>query len=79
MIKFIDVDRILKLCILYIYIYIKSISGFLKLICLERISFRLNCFEFLFILSPFVLGLFLQILPVIVNRQIKCRWQEDNK
>jgi hypothetical protein len=38
-----------------------------------------HCFDSLFILSPFVLGFFIQILPATTNRQIECRWQEDNK
>jgi len=32
-----------------------------------------------FVLGPFVLGFFLQILPDATNRQNKCRSQEDNK
>ena len=68
MIKFIDVDRILKLCILYIYIY----KEYFRLS--QAYLFRAYIFS-----TQLVLGLFLQILPVIVNRQIKCRWQEDNK
>jgi len=52
----------------------KEYFRLLRLIRFEPISFRLNCFKSL-CFRPF----FYKKLPDATNRQIKCRWQEDNK
>jgi hypothetical protein len=66
----------IKKILVQIPLFLKK-KKYFRLNCFEPISFRLNCFELLLLAHNF--RLFLQTLPGTTNRQIRCRWQEDNK